>query len=172
MEFAHSLGEFFEEHGHEPDFAYSGAACLELLKCNDYHALVLDVGMPGMDGWEVCRRIRQHLFLDIPIVFLTAYDALPDKSAGYAAGADDYLSKPFPPEELLMRIQAITKRGKRHDLGYLQAGDLQIDLRRESVQRRGVEVKLSALERQLLVLIIQAHPNAVNKQTVINTLWP
>lgn len=171
LEFAHSLGEFFEENGHTPDFAYSGSACLELLQQNEYDALVLDVGMPHMNGWEVCRLIRQKLMLDIPIIFLTAYDSLPDKSTGYDAGADDYLGKPFPPEELIMRIQAITKRGRRHDLGYLQIGDLTLDLRREQVKRQGVEIKLSSLELQLLLLIIRAYPNPVSKQTIITTLW-
>ncbi|MEM8500306.1 MAG: response regulator transcription factor [Pseudomonadota bacterium] len=172
FELAQTLGEFFESQGHQPDFAYSGKACLELLKANHYHALVLDVGMPGMSGWEVCGEIRQKLLLDIPIVFLTAYDTLPDKAAGYKAGADDYLGKPFPPEELLMKIEAITKRGNRQDLDTLRVGDLEIDFRREKVSRRGVLISLSRLELALLRVIIRAYPDAASKEDIETTLWP
>ncbi len=171
LDFASSLGEFFEGEGHVPDYAHSGSACLALVKENEYDALILDVGMPRMDGWEVCRRIREELLLDIPIIFLTAYDTLPDKSAGYALGADDYLGKPFPPEELLMRIEAITKRGRRSDFSYLHKGDVQIDLQKGKVERKGIELKLSSKEIQLLLLIMKAYPKAVSKQEIIDSLW-
>ncbi|MGB0849463.1 MAG: response regulator transcription factor [Thiolinea sp.] len=172
LELARSLGEFLETQGHEPDFAYSGKTGLNLLAQNTYHAIVLDVGMPKLSGWEVCRRLREELLLDTPVIFLTGYGELNDKMTGFQAGADDYLVKPFAPEELLLRVQAIVARGPRHDLNQLQVGDITIDLPTQAVQRQSQKVTLSHLEFRLLLLLMRAYPKVLAKQDIITTLWP
>lgn len=172
LELAHSLGEFLACHGHNPDFAYTGTSCLKLLQSNSYHMVILDVGLPKLSGWEVCRCLREELLLDTPVIFLTGFGDLKDKSQGFQAGADDYVVKPFALEELLLRIQAIVARGPRHDLSHLKVGDVEVNLQTQSVRRQTRDIDLSHLEFRLLVLLMRASPKVLSKQDICNTLWP
>lgn len=111
-ELAATTGEYLEACGYIVDYAMDGISGLNLAKTNQYDALILDVMLPGMDGFTICQRIRQEVQSDIPVLMLTARDQLKDKLDGFDAGADDYLIKPFDFEELDARLNAIIRRHK------------------------------------------------------------
>ncbi|MEX0297635.1 MAG: response regulator transcription factor, partial [Kordiimonas sp.] len=107
---AGSIADYLEIHGYVCDFAYSGFAGLQLATQNQYDIYIFDIALPGMDGLQLCNQLRQERKDDIPVIFLTARDTLDDKIAGFDAGADDYLVKPFELQELHVRLRAISKR--------------------------------------------------------------
>ena len=108
---AANLGDYLEDRGHTVDFAADGVTGLHLAVVHDFDAVVLDLSLPGMDGLEVCRRLRAGG--DVPILLLTARSGVPDKVAGLDSGADDYLVKPFSFDELLARVRALLRRRQR-----------------------------------------------------------
>jgi DNA-binding response OmpR family regulator len=171
-ELAGSLGDFLEQLGYEVDFAFNGLSALQLLRENNYDAVVLDVMMPNLDGLKACRAIRDELHLSLPIIFLTARDAVEDKIAGFEAGGDDYLVKPFSPEELDCRINALLRRRNLAQRSRQVVGDLELDHSLHKVWRQGKPIELREIQFQLLVLLINAAPEAVPRQTLERTLWP
>jgi DNA-binding response OmpR family regulator len=142
IQLAESLGEFLEGIGCSVDYAHNGKMCLNLVENNHYDALVLDITMPGMTGLNVCVEIRQRLHIATPLIFLTARDTLEDKLVGFNAGCDDYLVKPFAPEELFVRLKALEARGPRRDVGVQVYGDIDINHGAFSVARQGSAIKL------------------------------
>jgi two-component system response regulator MprA len=141
--------------------------------------IILDLMLPGMDGMEVCRRLRENpTTRDIPILMLTAKDDVRDRIAGLDAGADDYLTKPFSFEELVARIRAILRRQSRArgDEGdahgqILQFGDLQLNTATREVKRGERQIELTATEYNLLHLFM-SHPRQVlDRQTILNRVW-
>ncbi len=142
--------------------------------------IILDVMLPGIDGLEVCQRLRANpTTQDIPILMLTAKDDVRDRIAGLDTGADDYLTKPFSFEELVARIRAILRRqsrgrGDENDLSYgqiVQFGDLQLNPGTREVTRGGRQIELTATEYNLLLLFM-SHPRQVlDRQTILNRVW-
>src|SRR6059058_3579478 len=126
--------------GHDVAAAPDGGAALAAIERAVPDLLVLDVAMPGLDGFAVCRRLRAK-GLALPILLLTARDAVPDRVAGLDAGADDYLVKPFAPEELLARVRALLRRGSEPD-EVLTFDDLALDVRARSARRRDEQIEL------------------------------
>jgi len=110
---AANLGDYLEDHGHTVDFAGDGITGLHLAVVNDFDSIVLDLALPGMDGLEVCRKLRQEAGKDTPVLMLTARDRLEDKLAGFDTGADDYLVKPFELQEVEARLNVLASRGRR-----------------------------------------------------------
>lgn len=131
--------------------------------------LVLDVAMPGMDGLAVCRRLRAK-GLVMPILLLTARDAVHDRVAGLDAGADDYLVKPFAPEELLARIRALLRRGHEPE-ELLAVGDIVLDVRSRVGRRGGHDLGLSAREADLLELLLRNPRRVVVRETALDRIW-
>ncbi|MCL4113355.1 UNVERIFIED_CONTAM: hypothetical protein GTU68_027543, partial [Idotea baltica] len=168
---ARSLGDYLEAKGVGVDYAYSGIACIELARSNYYDVLVLDVAMPGLDGLDACKQIRGDLQVGAPIIFLTARDTLSDKLLGFDAGADDYLVKPFAPEELLSRLKALAARGHRRDLGVQTYGDLVINYRQKTVTRNGTSIGLQDKQFKLLALLARNSPEVVPKEAMERELW-
>ena len=168
---AQSLGDFLEELGYEMDFAYSGHGGLALVEENHYDVIVLDVSMPGMDGLKTCELIRETLHNPVPIIFLTARDTLKDKIAGFEAGADDYLVKPFAPEELHYRLKAIVSRGQRADVGRQQVGGLIIDHGKSVVYREGKAISLNSTQMSILKTLAQQAPNPVSREKLSSVMW-
>lgn len=167
-----SLADYLSETGFEIDFAFNGQACLELTQTQRYDAIVMDVTMPGMDGIRACRALRKRQD-QTPILFLTARDTLADKLDGYDAGADDYLIKPFEPQELVCRIHALLRRGKLPQTeGVLVYGELTIDLNRLMVHRQGMTIELQDVPFRLLTMLAQAAPYALTRKQLERTLWP
>jgi len=155
--------------GYEVRCAADGGAALASIERSVPDAVVLDVSMPGLDGLEVCRRLRGKR-LAMPILLLTARDALEDRVAGLDAGADDYLVKPFAVEELSARLRALLRRG--HDvLEVLAFADVTLDVQARSADRAGRELHLSAREADLLELLLRNPRNVVSREVALDRVW-
>lgn len=169
---AGSLGDYLGEFGYDVDFARDGRSCLERLQQHKYDLIVMDVAMPRMSGFDTCRQLRSNQD-ETPVIFLTARDALSDKEEGYDAGGDDYLVKPFEPQELLWRIRALMRRGApRKARSPRQLGELVIDPVSQSVCHNGVVTVLPALPFSLLSLLADVAPEALSRCKLEATLWP
>jgi len=131
--------------------------------------VVLDVAMPGLDGLAVCRRIRSK-GLALPVLLLTARDAVSDRVKGLDAGADDYLVKPFAPEELLARIRALLRRG-REPSELLAHGDLSFDPATRTARRGTREIAFSAREASLLELLLRSERRVVTREAALTHVW-
>ena len=149
--------------------AADGGAALAAVERAVPDVLVLDVAMPGLDGLDVCRRLRAK-GLAVPILLLTARDAVPQRIAGLDAGADDYLVKPFAAEELLARVRALLRRGREPE-DVLAHGDLVLDLHARSARRGGREVDLSPREVDLLELFLRNQRRVVSRELALERVW-
>jgi len=142
---------------------------IEHLKRHSYDLIVLDVMLPGIDGFETCRRIRQ--FSDVPIVMLTARGEVMDRVVGLELGADDYLPKPFEPRELVARIQNIFKRARSTPAeNVYQLGELQIDIARKQLLRDAKEVAVTATEFGLLSLLVRNQDRVLSRDEIMQAL--
>jgi two-component system, OmpR family, response regulator MprA len=155
--------------GYEVRWAADGGAALASIESSAPDAVVLDVSMPGLDGLEVCRRVRGKR-LGTPILLLTARDALEDRVAGLDAGADDYLVKPFAVEELSARLRALLRRG-RDVPEVLAFADVTLDVQSRSARRAGRELHLSAREIDLLELLLRNPRNVVSRELALDRVW-
>jgi DNA-binding response OmpR family regulator len=153
------------------DYAADGAIALNLLEENPYDAIILDLMLPKIDGIRVCEKLRERGD-GTPILMLTARDQLEDKVTGFAAGADDYLVKPFEMEELQVRIHALIRRarGEMSD-GALRVGDLVFDPRTMRVERAGQRVNLSPTSVRILKVLMRESPRLVSREQLENELW-
>ena len=147
------------EEGVLADVAIKGEDALWMAEATAYDVLVLDVMLPGIDGFETCRRLRGD-GVRTPILMLTARDAVEDRIAGLDTGADDYLAKPFDFGELLARLRALARRGPAEHGPLLRVGDLELDPATRRVSRAGTEISLSTKEFQLLEVFMR-HPGEV-----------
>lgn len=168
---AANLADFFEPIGYGLDFAYSGAAGLELAVKSDFDLIILDVNLGDMNGFEVCRQLRAQHSINTPILFLTARDGLDDKLEGFSCGASDYLVKPFSMLELQARINAQAKRPAPIDQSVLTVGGLSLDLTTHRCWRDAKAISLNPSEYLLLKLLMQASPGVVSRQHISETLW-
>ncbi len=154
--------------GYRVEVANDGVTGLALAKNNPPELLILDIMLPGMDGWEICQRFRRENF--IPVLILSARDEVESKVKGLKLGADDYLAKPFALEELLARVQALLRR---HTVSQrmIQFSDLKIDLDTREVYRAGQRISLTSREYELLTLLVE-HPNIVlTKDVILDRIW-
>ena len=168
------LREYLAGEGFQASTAESGSKALKLFYQERPDLLILDVMMPGMDGWEVCARIRE--LADTPIIMLTALGGEGDRVAGLETGADDYLAKPFGMRELLARVRALLRRSgprAQPDLGptMILTGDLEIDRERREIRKAGVLTHLKPKEYELLLFFVQ-HPGRVfSREQILDEVW-
>lgn len=155
--------------GYEVRTAGDGGSALVEVERAAPDLLVLDVAMPGLCGLEVCRRVRAK-GLGFPVLLLTARDAVDERVAGLDAGADDYLVKPFAPEELLARIRALLRRG-REPAEVLAFGDLVLEVSTRSVQRGDRRLVLSGREAALLELLLRNSRQVVSRELALERVW-
>jgi two-component system response regulator MprA len=155
--------------GYLVESAADGGAALAAVERAVPDAVVLDVGLPGVDGLGVCRRLRER-GLATPILMLTARDALDDRVVGLDAGADDYLVKPFETAELLARIRALLRRG-REPARILGHGDLTLDLATRTAWRAGRSIALSAREADLLEILLRNERRVVTRDAALSQVW-
>jgi two-component system response regulator MprA len=155
--------------GYAVTSAPDGGGALAQLERATPDLVVLDVGMPGVDGLAVCRRVRSR-GLALPILLLTARDAVEDRVAGLDAGADDYLVKPFAPEELLARVRALLRRGLEPE-ELLALGDLVLDLGARAATRAGRPLELSPREADLLELLLRNRRRVVTREQALAQVW-
>lgn len=167
-----NLFDYFEARGHVLDAAPDGVTGLHLAATQRYDAIVLDWMLPRLDGPEVLRRLREEHASQTPVIMLTARDELPDKIAGFRAGADDYLTKPFALPELEVRLQALQARVHGHRRNrVLEVEDLRMDLATLEVTRAGQPLHLYPACRKLLETLMQASPAAVTREKLEYALW-
>ena len=152
------------------DVAADGRAALALAFVNEYDALVLDVGLPVRDGLEVCRTLRAR-GARVPILLLTARDAVRDRVLGLDSGADDYLTKPFDFEELLARLRALLRRAPTLLPDVITVGDLAVDTRAQTVTRAGASVRLTSKEYALLEYLARNAGRVVNRGDIVAHVW-
>ena len=151
--------------------ATSGQTALDAVDRHSPQLVILDLGLPDMDGAEVCRRIREGRAT--PIIVLSARNAEADKVAALDAGADDYVTKPFGPEELLARLRATLRRADAGTMaaGIIDRGDIQIDLDHRRVTRRGEEVRLTPKEFEMLLYLAQHPGRVLTHRTLLRAIW-
>lgn len=167
-----NLFDYFEARGHVLDAAPDGVIGLHLAVTQTYDAVVLDWMLPRMSGPDVLRRLREDHASAVPVIMLTARDELPDKIAGFRAGADDYLTKPFALPELEVRLEALMARvhGRRR-LRVMEVHDLRLDLDTLNVTRAGQSIRLYPACRKLLETLMRASPAVVTRQQLEQALW-
>ncbi len=168
---AANLGDYLEDHGHTVDFAGDGITGLHLAIVNDFDAIVLDLALPGMDGLEVCRKLRQEAGKDTPVLMLTARDRLEDKLAGFDTGADDYLVKPFELQEVEARLNVLASRGRRRSRRELKVGDLVYNVDTLNVTRADTEIYLNPIGLKLLNCLMESSPNVVSRSELEMKVW-
>ncbi|HRQ65118.1 MAG TPA: response regulator transcription factor [Xanthomonadaceae bacterium] len=166
-----NLGDFLADREHEVDFASDGVTGLHLAVVNDYDVIVLDLNLPGMDGLEVCRKLRQDARRNTPVLMLTARDQLEQKLAGFQAGADDYLVKPFALQELDARITVLLKRHKGAVSRVLKVADLEYNLDTLEVHRAGKSITLNPTGLKLLQSLMEASPAVVPRRELETRVW-
>jgi len=166
-----NLFDYFEARGHVLDAAPDGVTGLHLASTQAHDVIVLDWMLPGLDGPEVLRRLREQHGRDTPVIMLTARDELPDKIAGFRAGADDYLTKPFALPELEVRLQALLARASGRVRRVLEVADLRLDLATLEATRAGRRLHLFPAGRKLLEVLMQASPAAVTRDRLEYALW-
>lgn len=168
---AANLGDYLEDHGHTVDFAGDGITGLHLAVVNEFDAIVLDLALPGMDGLDVCRKLRAEAGKETPVLMLTARDRLEDKLAGFETGADDYLVKPFELQEVEARLKVLGGRGRRKNRRELKVGDLKFNLDTLNVSRGGKEIYLNPIGLKLLHCLMDASPNVVSRAELEMEVW-
>jgi hypothetical protein len=172
VELAHSVMEFLETAGLQVDHARHGEMALVFIEDQTYDALVVDISMPRLDGLSLCRRLRQDILLNTPIILLTARDTLDDKLEGFASGADDYVLKPFALPELLARIQALVRRQRGLlSKNQLQVQDLIYDLQTQQVMRQNQRIDLAPTALAILKVLMRESPKVVSRQALEHELW-
>ncbi|MBN2332619.1 MAG: response regulator transcription factor [Deltaproteobacteria bacterium] len=162
---ANFLQKGLKEEQYIVDVAYDGIDGEHLATSNDYDLILLDIMMPGKDGFEVLRSLRTRQ-INIPVIMLTAKEMVEDKLEGFAAGCDDYITKPFSFEELLARIRVVLRRGSGARSNILTFADLTLDLISHKVIRGDKEIELTAKEYALLEYLVR-NPNRVLTRTMI-----
>jgi two-component system copper resistance phosphate regulon response regulator CusR len=165
-----SVTRGLREASYTVDQAATGPQALSLAAANEYGAIILDVLLPGTDGIAVCRDIRQR-GSRVPILMLTALDAVEQRIAGLDAGADDYLTKPFDFGELLARLRALTRRGGEAVPAQITVGDLVIDTSRHSVRRNRREIPLTAKEYAFLLYLARHAGRVVSRAELMTHVW-
>jgi two-component system, OmpR family, response regulator len=158
------------EEGLSADVARSGEDALWMAAATEYDAIVLDVMLPGTDGFEVCRRLREAGRW-APVLMLTARDAVEDRVQGLDAGADDYLTKPFSFAELLARLRALARRPPLERPAIVEVGDLRLDPATRQVWRDGAEIELSAKEFALLETFMRRPGEVLSRYQLLEHCW-
>ena len=158
------------EEGHAADVAHTGEDALWMAGSVEYDAIVLDLMLPGVNGVEVCRRLRERSVWS-PVLMLTARDAIEDRVAGLDAGADDYLAKPFAFAELLARLRSLARRGTPERPTVLEAGDLRLDPSTRQVWRGEREIELSAKEFALLETFMRRPGQVLSRYQLLEHAW-
>jgi DNA-binding response OmpR family regulator len=167
---AQVLAKGLREQSHAVDIALDGEAALYQASINDYDLIILDVMLPGANGIEVCRSLRSS-GSSIPVLMLTARDAVPDRVLGLDAGADDYLTKPFDFHELLARIRALSRRGPTLQPEILQIADLLINTRARRAWRSGTPIELTTKEYALLDFLARHVDEVVGRADIAEHVW-
>lgn len=170
-EILQNIADYLEIKGYLVDCAYDGLGGLHLAVTQPFDLIILDLMLPGMDGITLCQKLRQDAHQQTPIIMLTARDSVDDKLAGFKAGADDYLVKPFSLPELHARVEAVLRRGQAGLQNILKIGDLSYDMSSMEATRQGKPLKLSPIGFKLLEELMKRSPHLVRRETLEELLW-
>lgn len=169
---AEMVTAYLENRGFEVDYAADGITGLHLAVSNSYDAIILDLMLPGMDGIEVCQKLRTEARRDTPVIMLTARDTLDDKITGLETGADDYLIKPFAIQELEARVRSIIRRHKGEiSKEILTIGDLTVDTATLSITRAGQSLNTTPIGFKILTVLMRASPAVVSRRELERQVW-
>lgn len=172
VDIATNIGLFFENIGHQIDFAYNGKHGLNLATENNFDIIILDLMLPGMDGISVCRTLKEQYKTESAIIMLTARDTLDDKLVGFEAGADDYLVKPFSLLELEARVNVLSKRSSKSvDTSLLQVADLKMNRQEHTVLRDDKPIKLKPVNFRILEYLLLNQHRVVPQHEIIDHVW-
>ena len=166
-----NIAGYLEKHSYVLDFAYDGISAMYLALTQPFDVIVLDLMLPGMDGLSFCQKLRTDAKLDTPVLMLTARDTLDDKLKGFAAGADDYLVKPFALQELHARLQALYKRSHGKTDNLLTVADLTLNRSTLQVHRAGRRLELNPACLKLLQRLMEQAPSVVARDELETLLW-
>lgn len=164
-----NLMDYLELKGYTVDCARDGLTGMHLAETESYDLAVLDVMMPGIDGFTLCQRLREARN-NLPVIMLTARDTLTDRLEGFSSGADDYLVKPFELSELVARIEAVLRR-TRGASRLLTVADLSYDLDSLAVKRADKSIKLNPISLKLLEILMQRSPSVVRREQLEEAVW-
>lgn len=169
---AENIAEYLEPLGYVLDFAYDGKSGLQLARDPTFDVIVLDVMLPGMDGFNVCRQLRQEAGIGTPVLMLTAKDQLEDKLTGFEAGVDDYVVKPFSVKELEARLKALaSRRNAPLPDGQLTVADLVYDPQTQTAKRGGSELHLNPIQRKILAYLLENTHRVVSRSELEQIIW-
>lgn len=167
-----TVSDYLQNLSYIVDFAEDGLTAVNLATANHYDVIILDIMLPGLDGFQVCEQLREKAQLSVPIIMLTARDQLDDKLQGFAQGADDYLVKPFELAELEARIAVLIRRSRGEmDRQELSVHDLVLNTRTLEVTRAGQSLKLSPTCLRILKILLRESPNIVTREALERELW-
>ena len=167
---ANAIAQILKENKYQVDVAYTGTDALAYVDAGDYDVFVCDVMLPGKNGFEIVKEMR-HRGDNTPTIMLTARTSLSDKVTGLDAGADDYMTKPFQPAELLARLRALTRRQGEVVIDELANGDLKLNLSTYDLACGDKQVRLSYKEFEVLQLLMQNAGRTIPKETLISRIW-
>ena len=169
---AEMVTAYLESRGYDVDYAADGVTGLHLAVSHSYDAIILDLMLPGMDGIELCHKLRNEARRDTPVIMLTARDTLNDKITGLDTGADDYLIKPFAIQELEARVRSLIRRHKGETAKeILTIGDLTVDTATLIVKRAGKELNLTPTAFKILTVLMRASPAVVSRRELERQVW-
>jgi two-component system copper resistance phosphate regulon response regulator CusR len=164
------LKQGLTEAGFVVDLARDGNDGMHAAMTEQYDLLILDIMLPGRDGWSILKAIRES-GNDVPALFLTARDQVDDRVKGFDLGADDYLVKPFAFSELLARVRSLLRRGKASEPLIMRVADMELDLQRRRVTRAGKRIALTAKEFALLELLLRRHDEVLPRSLIASQVW-
>ena len=170
VKLAQALGRILEESDYAVDMVHDGTTGRDWAVVGNYDAIILDVMMPGMDGYEVVREIR-HANIDTPVLMLTARGSVSDKIAGLDHGADDYMPKPFSPAELMAHLRALMRRHGSVFFETVDAGDVSLKLDSHELVRNGKTIHLSKTEFALAKMLMSNKERILPKEIIIEKIW-
>jgi len=168
-----TLSDLLRAEGYEVESAVDGASGLNQALSGRFDLIILDIMLPGRSGFEICQDLRRQ-GKDVAILMLTAKTQLDDKVLGLKLGADDYLTKPFEPPELLARVEALlrrTRKEKRSTLGEFQFENIHLNFDKGEATRNGIPIKLASKEMELLRYLIDRRGNTVSRQELLEAVW-
>jgi len=172
QDIAEMVTAYLERRGYNVDYAADGITGLHLAVSNVYDAIILDLMLPGLDGLELCKKLRNEARQDVPVLMLTARDTLGDKIQGLDAGADDYVIKPFAVQELEARVRALIRR--RHGQvapEILRVGDLSLDIATLKIERNGQALNLTPIGLKILTVLMRASPRVISRRDLERQVW-
>ena len=171
QDIASSIYDYLEALGYIVDAAGDGITGLHLAVTKDYDVIILDLGLPGIDGITLCRRLRLDAQRLIPILMLTARDSLENKLEGFKSGTDDYMAKPFSLKELAARIKVLSERINRRPTSQLIVGDLSLDVDAHEVFRAGKHINLNPTQFLLLMSLMHSDHRCISREELEYSVW-